>query len=180
MGGMDKGLQTFDGAPLIARVLHRLAPQVGPLLINANRNVERYEAFGCRVVTDGSAAFRGPLAGLHAGLMACTTDYLVAVPCDAPFVSSALVAGLSSAFVDDGCDLAVASAAGRLHPVFCLMRTAVVDDLADFIERGNRAVAAWVEHRRGREVSFDDEASFRNLNTVADLRDAERAGAYDD
>ena len=70
MGGVDKGLQLLHGRPMIAHVLARLAPQVDDIVINANQNLERYAAFGHRVVPDEIGGYAGPLAGLHAGLAA--------------------------------------------------------------------------------------------------------------
>ena len=172
MGGVDKGLQPLAGVPLVAHALRRLAPQVGPLLISANRNGERYEGFGHPVVADAVAGRAGPLAGLHAGLVRCKTDFMATVPCDAPFFPLDLVARLSEAFADPRCDLAVACVAGRLQPVFSLMRRSVVDDLATYLAGGGRKVRDWIEHIGGRAVSFDDEPAFRNLNTVEELLDA--------
>ena len=65
MGGVDKGLQELDGRPLVAHVIARLAPQVGSLLINANRNAERYAAFGHPVVADAIDGLARPRARLH-------------------------------------------------------------------------------------------------------------------
>ena len=42
MGGVDKGLQTLQGKPMIAHVIQRLQPQVDRIMINANQNHERY------------------------------------------------------------------------------------------------------------------------------------------
>jgi len=39
MGGLDKGLQLFRGLPLAQHALRRLQPQVGNLLLTANRNL---------------------------------------------------------------------------------------------------------------------------------------------
>ncbi len=169
MGSVDKGLQPFDGRPLIASVIDRIDPQVGTVLINANRHLACYAGFGRPVIADRVAGQPGPLAGLHAGLAACETDYLVAVPCDAPFLPLDLVA-LLSASLDDGVDVAVAQTAARLHPVFCLMRRSVVDDLAAYLAADGRAVHRWIERLRYRAVSFDDERAFVNLNTIAELR----------
>ncbi len=63
MGGVDKGLQPFQGRPMVAHVIERLAPQVNELLVNANRNAEAYAGFGHRVIADEIAGFAGPLAG---------------------------------------------------------------------------------------------------------------------
>ena len=77
MGRIDKGLALLDGQPMVTRVLERFRPQVGPLIINANQNLDDYARFGLPVVCDRVEGFAGPLAGLEAGLAACTTPYLV-------------------------------------------------------------------------------------------------------
>lgn len=178
MGEVDKGLQPFHGYPLVIHVLTRLAPQVGPILINANRHLEIYQQLGHRVIEDVIEGYAGPLAGLHAGLAACETDYLVAVPCDAPMLPRDLVARLGEGLMGnhgDGekIDVAFASTAAGRHPVFCLMRRTVAPSLAVFIAEGGRSVNAWVDCVRGIATSFDHEDAFRNLNTLEELRDAE-------
>src|SRR5436190_18864368 len=86
MGGVDKGLQPFRGKPMVAHVLERLAPQVGEVLINANRNPDAYERFGHRVIADEIAGFAGPLAGFERGLAHAAGDFVVTVPCDSPLL----------------------------------------------------------------------------------------------
>src|SRR5512133_668846 len=86
MGGVDKGLVALDGRPLVAHVVERLAPQVGALVINANQNRDRYAAFAYPVVADVVPDFAGPLAGLHAGIAAAATPYIVTRPCDSQFL----------------------------------------------------------------------------------------------
>jgi len=66
--GLDKGLQALRGRPMVGYAIERLAPQVGTLLINANRNLPRYRAFGYPVVRDEIEGFAGPLAGLHCAM----------------------------------------------------------------------------------------------------------------
>jgi molybdenum cofactor guanylyltransferase len=46
MGGVDKGLQLLHNQPLALHAAQRLAPQVGPLLISANRHHSHYAAWG--------------------------------------------------------------------------------------------------------------------------------------
>ncbi len=179
MGEIDKGLQPFHGYPLVLHVLTRLAPQVGAVLINANRNREVYESLGNRVIGDVVEGYAGPLAGLHAGLAACETDYLVAAPCDAPFLPRDLVARLSVALSDDAGEVAFAATAIGRHPVFCMMRRTVAPSLLAFIEAGGRSVNAWVDRMNGIAVSFEHEDDFRNLNTLDELRDAEGDAARD-
>ena len=97
MGGLDKGLQPFQGKPLVRHVLQRLAPQVGAIMVNANRNLGDYAALGVPVWPDELADYPGPLAGLAAGLAHCHTPYLASVPCDSPHFPTDLVARLAQA-----------------------------------------------------------------------------------
>ena len=175
MGGVDKGLVVLDGRPLIAHVLARLAPQVGDVLINANQNLGRYAEFGVPVVADAVGGFAGPLAGLHAGLTRTTRDFVVTVPCDSPFLPDDLVARLAAARAEADADLAVARTFDQPHPVFALVRRAVLPHLAAFLDAGGRKIDAWYATLRVTEVPFDDEAqAFRNINTADELAAAAR------
>jgi molybdopterin-guanine dinucleotide biosynthesis protein A len=170
MGGVDKGLVPLAGTPMIAHVLARLAPQVGPLLINANQNLERYAAFGPPVVPDAVGGFAGPLAGLHAGMTRAATPFVVTVPCDSPFLPADLVARLRGALDAAAAQLAVARTFDQPHPVFALVRADVLPHLAAFLGDGGRKIDAWYATLAVVEVPFDDEAdAFRNINTAAEL-----------
>ena len=168
MGGVDKGLQLLHGRPMIAHVLARLAPQVDDIVINANQNLERYAAFGHRVVPDEIGGYAGPLAGLHAGLAAVSHPLAVTVPCDSPFLPSDLVARLQSDLGSN--DLAVAKTGEQPHPVLALVRRSVAENLRAFLASGGRKIDAWYASLKVVEVLFDDEAdAFRNINTLEEL-----------
>ncbi|MFI4904606.1 MAG: molybdenum cofactor guanylyltransferase MobA [Burkholderiales bacterium] len=170
MGGVDKGLVEFDGRPMVAHVIARLAPQVATLVINANQNAERYAAFGHPVVADAIGGFAGPLAGLHAGLTVARTSHVVTVPCDSPFLPDDLAARLAAAMSADDAQLAVARTGDQPHPVFALVAVGVLPHLARFLENGGRKIDAWYATLRVSEVAFDDEAAaFRNINTREEL-----------
>src|SRR3954468_12443603 len=105
MGGADKGLQNFRGMPMGMFTLLRLAPQVGELMINANRNLAAYESFGVPVWPDSLADYAGPLAGFLTALEHCETEYLVTVPCDTPLFPQDLVQRLAQALEREGADI---------------------------------------------------------------------------
>lgn len=169
MGGVDKGLLAFDGAPMARRVLERLRPQVGPLLINANRELEEWKRFGLPVVSDEIGGFSGPLAGVHAGLLACRTPWLLTVPCDSPFFPQDLATRLAAAIEIAGCDLAVARCDGRLQPVFALLRRELLPSLDAFLRADGHKIVRWFEQIAFVPVDFDDAAAFANINTPEDL-----------
>ena len=168
MGTVDKGLQLLHGKPMVAAVLARFAPQVDEILINANQNLQAYQAFGHRVVPDAIGGFAGPLAGLHAGLSAASHPLVLTAPCDSPFLPLDLFSRLKSAMKDN--DLAVAKTGDQPHPVFALVRSTVKQNLESFRSGGGRKIDAWYASLKVIEVPFDDEAdAFRNINTREEL-----------
>ncbi len=184
MGGVDKGLQNFNGLPLALHTLLRLQPQVGELMINANRNLAAYEAFGAPVWPDVLADYAGPLAGFLTALERCETPWLVTVPCDTPLFPIDLVARLKQAVQDEQADIAMAAAReddGQLRnqPVFCLMRIELMESLVKFTQDGGRKIDAWTALHKTVVVPFDapgdDARAFFNANTLAELHQLERS-----
>lgn len=177
MGGRDKGLQALDGEPLAAHVLARLRPQVGAVLISANRHADVYASLGAPVVADATPDFAGPLAGMLAGLQAATTDYVLTVPCDSPFLPEDLGERLASALnvaLNAPADVpppsaAYAATAQGPHPVFALLRRDLATDLATALEDGERRVRAWLARHKAVQVHFADERPFYNVNSLDDL-----------
>ena len=155
MGGVDKGLQNHLGTPLALHALLRLAPQVGEIMINANRNLGAYESMGVPVWPDTLPDYAGPLAGFLTGLERCETPYLVTVPCDSPRFPLDLVERLADgARVAAGRDRARRDARGRRrrrsHPVFCLMKTSLMESLVRFTHGGQRKIDRWTAQHRVR------------------------------
>ena len=185
MGGSDKGLQNFHGLPLALQTLMRLQLQSLPLqevLINANRNLAAYESLGVPVWPDSIDGFAGPLAGFQTGLERCETPLMLTVPCDTPLFPLDLVERLYEAMDTQGADLAMAAAPEadgtvRPQPVFCLLKTDLLESLVKFTQGGGRKIDAWTAQHRCAIVPFDllgDSAqAFANANTLAELQQLE-------
>ena len=191
MGGVDKGLQSFNGTPLALHTLLRLQMQIGgPLaqvMINANRNLAAYEAFGAAVWPDVLADYAGPLAGFLTGLERCETPYLVTAPCDTPLFPLDLVERLATAIASSGADIAMVAAPEadtqghttlRPQPVFCLMKSELLESLVDFTHKGGRKIDPWTALHQTVLVPFklatDDPRAFFNANTLAELQSLEQ------
>lgn len=183
MGGADKGLQNFNGIPLALHTLMRLSPQVGQMMVNANRNLSVYESFGAPVWPDAMADYPGPLAGFLTGLERCETPYLVTVPCDTPLFPEDLVARLAQALDAQHADIAMAAAREedgqlRTQPVFCLMRIELMESLVRFTHEGGRKIDAWTAQHPTAIVPFDAPGdaprAFFNANTLAELHQLEQ------
>jgi molybdenum cofactor guanylyltransferase len=182
MGGLDKGLQNFNGTPLALHALLRLQMQegglIGELMVNANRNLSAYEAFGAPVWPDSLSDYAGPLAGFMTGLERCETPFLLTVPCDTPLFPSDLAQRLAAAFNDENVEIAMAAAREddgqvRTQPVFCLMRVELLESLVAFTQAGGRKIDRWTDQHHTAVVTFDqptdDPRAFCNTNTLAEL-----------
>ena len=178
MGGVDKGLQNHQGIPLAMHALLRLGPQVGHLMINANRNLGAYEAMGVPVWPDALPDYPGPLAGFLTGLERCETPYLVTVPCDSPLFPLDLVARLLAALERDAAEIAmpvtVEHGIRQPQPVFCLMKASLMESLVRFTQDGQRKIDRWTARHRCAEVLFDDAPAFFNANTLLELQQLQR------
>ena len=188
MGGVDKGLQNFNGLPLALHTLMRLQIQVGRVMINANRNLSAYESFGAEVWPDVLADYPGPLAGFLTGLERCETPYLVSVPCDTPRFPLDLVERLAAALEREDAEIAMAAGPEtdeqgqvrvRTQPVFCLLKVDLLESLVRFTQGGGRKIDAWTAQHKTVVVPFDqagdDPLAYANANTLAELKQLEDA-----
>ncbi|MEO8155039.1 MAG: molybdenum cofactor guanylyltransferase MobA [Rhizobacter sp.] len=175
LGGIDKGLQDFAGQPLAQHALQRLAPQVGHVMISANRHLDIYRGMGADVWPDASSegAYEGPLAGFLSGLAHCETPYLVTVPCDCPHFPIDLVQRLALALETEAADVAIAALRHdgklQLEPAFCLMKRELHPSLQRYLQTGQRKIERWTAEQHRTTVMFDDAPAFFNINTPEEL-----------
>lgn len=94
MGGRDKGLITWRGAPLIEHLQRLTRPLTDDLIISCNRNHEQYAALADQLVQDDQSDFPGPFAGIRAGLAVARHEILLVMPCDTPLLDLQLLNGL--------------------------------------------------------------------------------------
>ena len=174
MGGVDKALIELAGRPLIAHVLARLEPQVDRVLISANGDPARFAGLGCPVVAD--AVPQGPLSGVLAALTAAAgqgATHLVSTPVDTPFLPGDLVPQLLLAAEEAPEGLAFAADATGDHPATAIWPTGLAPALADFLADGRAKVTGFADAHGAARAQFPDPRAFLNLNTPADLAQAE-------
>ncbi|MGO3131531.1 MAG: molybdenum cofactor guanylyltransferase MobA [Alcaligenes sp.] len=174
-GQVDKGLLLLQGQPLVQHLVRRLRPQVGTMLISANRNPEQYVLWG-RVVPDAVEldGYLGPLAGLASVLDQVTTPWVLSCPVDLPFVPADLGKRLIKAVKEQGAVAAYAQAE-RSHPLCLLLRTDQAANLKEYLLSGERRVMSWLQSIGAVEVDFRDapDHAFFNINTPQDLEIAQ-------
>lgn len=170
MHGQDKGLVELGGCPMVQYVLESIAPQVGYVIINANRNREIYGHFGCPVVADEFAGFCGPLAGIASSMRVVDTPLMVTAPCDSPFVPADMVERLYMQLVHDDADISVAHNGDRIQPVFVLLKTGLLESMLTYLRQGERKIDKWFKQHKMTLTDFSDKPdTFLNINTPKDL-----------
>jgi molybdenum cofactor guanylyltransferase len=169
MGGEDKGLIELKGRPLIDYIISALRPQAGDIIINANRNQQRYSAFGYPVVEDILGDYFGPLVGMATGMQSSSRPYLLTVPCDSPLVPAHLAVTLYAALMREQAELSVAHDGERMQPVFALLCCDLLPGLLAYLEGGGRKIDSWYARHRLALADFSATPDmFLNLNTPED------------
>ena len=172
LGGVDKGLVRLHDRPLIEYVITALRPQVGRLVISANRNRDVYASYGFPVIADVVGNYEGPLAGMLSALRVVTTPYILFAPCDAPLIPSDLVRRLIEALIRENAMASAVFFHGRLQPVFALVQSALAGDLDIYLQQGQRGTGEWLCRHQVVQVDFSDEAeAFANINTPEELQE---------
>jgi len=169
MGGSDKGLLPFGGGLLAGHVIDAIRPQVGAVMISANRNHDAYGEFGLPVLSDPLDGFQGPLAGFLAGLQAMQTEHLLTLPCDGPVIVPDLARRLADGLEQAQAKIAVAHDGRRLQPVYALLHRSTLDSLRQVLDQGERKIDRWYPHQPWVTVDFSDvPEQFSNINTPDD------------
>ena len=174
MHGQDKGLIELVGKPLIQYVIDTIEPQVNEIFISANRNIDTYKRFGYPVLSDMQKDFPGPLAGIAAALQRCQTDYLLVVPCDTPFLPSALAPTLLAQLKQDNADACIAHDGNRLQPLVALLSVSLTSALDKSIHAGHLKVERWMLEQNHCIARFSTQNEFININNEDELFSAEQ------
>lgn len=176
LGGADKPLLEDGTDTLLAGVLARMGATIPHWILSANRNLERYRAFGHPVVTD-RVPDGGPLAGIDAAAQIARSRWLYVLAGDAPAPDAALPGQLLRASAE--APAAFALGPGGPSPLPLLVRRDQALGLAANLASGLRRVGDWLESLGAIVVPVRaSEDNWINVNTPADL-DAwrERRGA---
>ena len=188
MGGGDKPMRAIAGRTLLARVIDRIGPQCDGLILNANGDAARFDAFGLPVVADTVEGFAGPLAGVLAALDWAAqhrphVTWVVSAAADCPFLPRDLVARFHRARHEDEADLCVARSGGQTHPVIGLWSVGLRDELRQaLVVEDCRKIDRWTARYKLATVDWPMEPldPFFNANTPEDLGAAEELAKLDD
>ena len=174
MDGLDKGLVEIGGREMISYVIETLQASVDHIVVNANRNLVRYEKYPVTVVPDSMQGFQGPLAGIEAALGAAQTPWVYTCPCDSPMQSANLLPHVWGEISASNAEIGVAFDGRRTHPVFLMLRRDLLTSLRGYLEEGERKIDRWFDRHRLKTIDCSDfSQSFVNVNTEEERISAE-------
>lgn len=175
MAGRDKGLVRFGDRLFIEHALAVVRPLSDDLIISCNRNLARYGHFAKLLVQDAQPDFRGPLAGILAGMRQARHPALLVLPCDTPLLSDDLPRRLREAHARDPDAITAAHDGQRLQPLHAIYPVALAEALQAYLDGGGRSVMGWLDGQRLAPVDCSDRAdAFANVNRPEELRALER------
>lgn len=166
LGGRDKAWVRHRQRCLLENVLMAVPGEFAERLVSARAPDPRFESLGLRPVFDRRPDFAGPLAGLEALALACSSPWLLSLPVDLEGLPDDLVDHLVGIPDADG---VVVHDAGGLQPLLGLWRTAALAESATaMLDAGESAARRLVARLR---VSRLDLAPLKlgNLNSPHDF-----------
>ena len=168
--GRDKAALPAGDGTLIEHLARRLAPVVDETIVAGGSG--RDHPPGARIVPDHYPGL-GPLAGIHAGLLAARCAHVWVVGCDLPDTDpglASLLLGLAGAY-----DAVVPRIDSEPQGVCALYNRALAARIEGLLATGERRVKMLLAASNVRYVTpeelraVDPElGSFRNINTPAD------------
>lgn len=180
--GFDKAFASVNGRPLLQRTLDVLTPLSDDIFIVGFR--PEYRHFDVAICPD-SAPGSGPLGGIADALRAAEHDHVLVVACDMPFLNTTLLEAITREVRDY--DVLVPIVDGQLQPLHAVYTKRCLPAIEGRLKRGDLKVTGFYRDVRVRGLGtdwlreFDPQLrSFTNMNTVAELESAQRAGESDD
>ncbi|MFQ5951787.1 MAG: molybdenum cofactor guanylyltransferase [Candidatus Omnitrophota bacterium] len=171
--GRDKAFILFSGKPLIGVMIDNLSAVCVELIIATNKPY-LYQEYNVQVSID-IIKDKGPLGGIHAGLIASRNMYNFVCACDMPFINRDLVGYMAENA--DGYDAVIVEHKQELEPLCAVYSKNCIEHIEKELYRGNLKMTDFLKSIRikvmkERDISkFDPEGrSFVNVNTKKDYQ----------
>lgn len=177
--GRNKALISFQGRPLIQRIVERVTPIASEIIIIAHQTKD-YEFLNLPVVGDKIPG-AGVLGGLFTALAVAVSPFVLVLACDIPFVNKDLIQTELELIQAEVADVVIAESKIGLEPLHAVYRRdTCLPYVRQALDAKQRRMISWFEHVRVRIMSsaevavFDPNGTaFININTAEDLARAE-------
>ncbi len=165
--GSNKAIAGLNGKPVIAHILSQLEPLFSEIIISA-RDSEDYTGLGLPVCTDILQGF-GPLAGIHAGLKAASSEHVFVTACDMPFISKELICRMKKQIYRSKPAAVVSSRGDFIEPFHGFYSKSLVPVIEETAKTGHCGIFSFLKKIFPAVIESSDEYIFYNVNRPEDL-----------
>lgn len=166
--GEDKARHAVAGKAMIEHVAAVVGAVTDRVWISIGTEGGGYEMpTACQVVDRYPGA--GPLAGLHAGLVAAETPWILAVACDMPFLTAGVLHALLEARTPEAAAVVARTPDGRLQPLCACYHRRVLPLVEAHLAAGRLALHALLDHLKNVQYVDLPAGPLRNVNRPSDL-----------
>lgn len=174
--GFDKQLIKIQERMLVETLIQKLRDEFQEIVIVTNK--PEYYIGLADIITGDVILGKGPLSGIHAGLLKASSEYSYVVACDMPSIEMDYVRYMKTRIGTGGHKACVTRLGEWLEPFNAFYSKDLLDHIEEFLATGKRAI-----HRmlKDQEVDYvpEEEARrfspewnmFFNLNTREDMEE---------
>lgn len=160
MGGRDKAFAAVDGEPIAVRTV-RLFQGLFPEVVASTNRPERFAGLGVRTVADVFPGC-GPMAGIHAAMLACGTSHVFVAACDMPRLDPDAIRFLVARI--DAADAVVPCWEDDVEPLHAIYAVRLAPRIEAFLRAGRYALRDLLANL---DVDYVAEAELRAVRGVA-------------
>ncbi|MGM0901453.1 MAG: molybdenum cofactor guanylyltransferase [Bacillota bacterium] len=177
--GKNKALLPFNDKTNIERIRDELKSLFDDIILVTN-DPESYEFLNLKSISDEFPG-KGPLAGIHAGLMASDYEENIVVACDMPFVSAELASTLVQNLKHY--DAIIPVIGEKQHPLFAAYQKRVVPEIEACLKEDRLRVIHLLDKLNVRYLDENDlqvysdgslEEIFFNMNVPEEYEEAKQ------
>ncbi len=169
MGGDNKAFLKIGNTTILNRLIHTLQELFDEIVL-VTRNPQDYWGYPVRIVTD-IYQDRCSLTGIHSGLYHSTNDFAFVVPCDAPFLQSAVIKLLLGA-IELEKDIVIPHHEGYYEPLCAVYSKRCLSFIEAQLAKKNYRIFEFFKHVNVKEITSEqintvdpERLSFFNVNT---------------
>jgi molybdopterin-guanine dinucleotide biosynthesis protein A len=174
--GFDKQFLRIKERLLIENLVQRLSPSFNEIIIVTNKPDE-YKSLPV-IVTKDVFTEKGPLAGIHAGLLESSSHFSYVIACDMPNINMEFIQFMRSQINNGDKKACIARFKEWIEPFNAFYSRDIIEPIEDFLELGGRSINRllrdldidFIDEEKAREFSTNWDM-FYNLNTKADINE---------
>jgi len=154
--GTNKAMLELNGSVVLQHTTETMRPTVSRIIVAGGANVTTYGEMGYDCVQDHYPG-KGPLAGLHAALVASDTDWNLVCACDMPLLQTSFLDGIKKLTEsNDSYSAIVPCVDGHVHPLAGAYHKRVLPDLEQRLNQDHLRVLRWLEEIGCRYVEVEE------------------------